>query len=656
MRAQFQRLDNVRAVVVTAAAVTLLVAGALAWLGWRLLSQERALEQQRRRDRLEQVADGLFTGLLRSLTETEAALAQVGSAPPWRMPAPPPGAVAVLLRRGGIETTPPAVLAYVPILPAAVDFDDLPFQQAERLEFHDRDYARAGAALRGLTTSRKPGVSSEALLRLGRVQVRSGQVGEALNTYGELSTNHTLSSAEVPYALLARFERCKLLAGLGRREALARESADLLASLESGQWPLLKDAYGYYSAETNRLIGRSPESSVPNSRLAVADAVESLWAAWQSGERTQLRPPARHVHGSGNRRTLVLINSTPERVAAFVYPDDAIRQLAAAAGWKSSPSDSIAASLVDENGQNLLGTSPGNATIEASRSLAAAQLPWRIRVATTGRDSSHTLFVGREKYLILGLAAIAALVALACYAMSRGVIRELKAAQLQTDFVSAVSHEFRSPLTTLLQLTELLAHDRIHDPNRRQLYFDILHKETGRLHGLVENLLDFGRMEAGRIQYRPESIDLYELVRDAVRDYQEEIVGSGYGFELTGTVGAPLRADREALRRVVRNLLENAVKYSPECRTVWIETGEESGSAVLRVRDRGMGIPPMEQVHIFDKFVRGSAAKQACIHGTGVGLAMVREIVRGHEGEVHLASEVGQGSTFTVRLPLSRAQ
>ena len=220
----------------------------------------------------------------------------------------------------------------------------------------------------------------------------------------------------------------------------------------------------------------------------------------------------------------------------------------------------------------------------------------------------------------------------------------------------AVSHEFRSPLTTLLQLTELLAHDRIHDEDRRRLYFDILHKETGRLHGLVENLLDFGRMEAGRTQYRPESIDLYELVRDAVRDYQEEIGDSGYGFELTGTVGAPLRADREALRRLVRNLLENAVKYSPECRTVWIETGQESGRAVLRVRDRGMGIPPIEQVHIFDKFVRGSAAKQACIQGTGIGLAMVREIVRGHEGEVHLASEVGQGSTFTVRLPLERAQ
>jgi signal transduction histidine kinase len=267
-------------------------------------------------------------------------------------------------------------------------------------------------------------------------------------------------------------------------------------------------------------------------------------------------------------------------------------------------------------------------------------------------NSSHGVLTGRKQYFVLGLTALIGIVALACYAMARGVIRELSVAQLQTDFISAVSHEFRSPLTTLLQLTELLAFGRIHDEKRRTLYFDVLHKETVRLHSLVENLLDFGRMESGRTQYRPESIVLYELVRDAVQHYEEELGGSGYSFELTGSAGATVHADREALRRLVRNLLENAVKYSPECRTVWIETGEENGSAVLRVRDRGMGIAPHEQASVFDKFVRGTAAKQACIQGTGIGLAMVKEIVRGHRGEVHLDSAVGRGSTFTVRLPL----
>src|SRR5215471_5385770 len=126
------RSRNVRAVVVTAMAVTLLVASALTWLGWRLLSQERVLEQQRSRDRLEQVADGLVAGLLRVLTEAESRLAQVGSTPPWHLPEPVPGAVAVLLRAAEVETTPPNALVYIPVLPR-VSIDELPFQQTDRL-------------------------------------------------------------------------------------------------------------------------------------------------------------------------------------------------------------------------------------------------------------------------------------------------------------------------------------------------------------------------------------------------------------------------------------------------------------------------------------------------------------------------------------------
>jgi signal transduction histidine kinase len=122
-------------------------------------------------------------------------------------------------------------------------------------------------------------------------------------------------------------------------------------------------------------------------------------------------------------------------------------------------------------------------------------------------------------------------------------------------------------------------------------------------------------MEAGRRQYRLEEIDLYELVRNALREYQGEVGDSGYVFELTGDRGALVRADGEALRHVVRNLLENATKYSPDCRTVWIEAGQEKGRAFVRVRDRGIGIPAQEQARVFDRFVRGQAAKDACIQG-----------------------------------------
>jgi signal transduction histidine kinase len=334
---------------------------------------------------------------------------------------------------------------------------------------------------------------------------------------------------------------------------------------------------------------------------------------------------------------LLLTHVNSERLAVLVYPASAISEFALNKMAGSLRSSGLSVSLVDELGRSLVGQNPAEGQMHATRALAAAQLPWTLhltRVPAQGTDG------------ILS----------ACFAMARGVIKELETARLQSDFVSAVSHEFRSPLTTLRQLTELLAHGRIQNEERRRLYFDVLQKETSRLHRLVENLLDFGRMEADRKQYSPEPLDLVDVVQEEVREYRDEVLGSGYSFEFGGDrLPTPVTADREAMRRIVRNLLENAVKYSPEKRTVWVETARENGSAVLTVRDEGMGIAADEQPKIFDKFVRGEAAKKACIQGTGIGLAMVKEIVRAHDGEVAVSSNIGEGSTFTVRLPLRRA-
>jgi signal transduction histidine kinase len=215
-----------------------------------------------------------------------------------------------------------------------------------------------------------------------------------------------------------------------------------------------------------------------------------------------------------------------------------------------------------------------------------------------------------------------------------------------------VSHEFRSPLTALQQLTELLADGRILDEGRRRHYFGVLQLETARLNQLVESLLDFGRMDAGRRTYEFESLDLSDLVRHGIEEYRTLAGANGHAIKGDFSPDPLLvEADPEAIRRAVRNLLDNAVKYSPDASTVWVSTACDDRRAVVRVRDEGIGIPPHEQRHIFDEFVRGDAAKRACIRGTGIGLAMVKTIVRAHHGEVDVSSEVGYGSTFELRLP-----
>lgn len=244
------------------------------------------------------------------------------------------------------------------------------------------------------------------------------------------------------------------------------------------------------------------------------------------------------------------------------------------------------------------------------------------------------------------------------YVVHRAISRELRVGRLQSDFVAAVSHEFRSPLTTLRTITELLAQNRITDESRRQQSYVFLERETTRLHRLVEDLLDFGRMESGRKQYRTEAHDAFQLVRATLADFSEQAETQGFHVETDlgsngGPTAATIQVDDEAFQRAIRNLLDNAIKYSPVCRTVWVDGAVHDHQVMISVRDRGMGIDAGEQKAIFQKFVRSDAAKKAGIKGTGIGLAMVRQISEAMGGEIRLQSEVGVGSTFTIVLPLA---
>jgi two-component system sensor histidine kinase SenX3 len=169
---------------------------------------------------------------------------------------------------------------------------------------------------------------------------------------------------------------------------------------------------------------------------------------------------------------------------------------------------------------------------------------------------------------------------------------------------------------------------------------------------LVETLLNFGKMEEGARQYRFEEIETGQLVEGVAAEFAPQLAASGRRIDLRRpATECPISADAEALALALRNLIDNALKYSPGQPAVSVGWGAENGTMAIRVQDRGMGIPGVEQQQIFQKFVRGSAASAANVKGTGVGLAMVSHIVRAHGGEVRLASVPGEGSTFTILLP-----
>jgi signal transduction histidine kinase len=253
---------------------------------------------------------------------------------------------------------------------------------------------------------------------------------------------------------------------------------------------------------------------------------------------------------------------------------------------------------------------------------------------------------------LAGLALLVVVIGAGAYFVTRVIGHELAVARLQSDFVAAVSHEFRTPLTSLRQLSEILIDQRMPDEDRRQAYFRAIARQTDRLNRLVESLLDLGRLEAGTSPYRLEPLDACALVRSVVDEFDRD-AGEHVRIDLDIDVDAmEIRGDREALTNALWNLLDNAVKYSPACTTVWVTVSRDVGRLIVRVRDRGIGIPLAEQRAIFDKFVRGARATSEGFKGTGIGLSMVRHIVSAHGGAVEVESAPGQGSTFTMALPL----
>jgi signal transduction histidine kinase len=180
-----------------------------------------------------------------------------------------------------------------------------------------------------------------------------------------------------------------------------------------------------------------------------------------------------------------------------------------------------------------------------------------------------------------------------------------------------------------------------------------LEAESERLERLVEGLLDFGLRETGEVRYQFERVDAGELVRDLVAGFQRTVSMNGYLVELSLPASpATIRADRDAIGRAIWNLLDNAVKYSPANRTVWVELAPDAGLLAISVRDRGMGIPAAEQKAIFGRFFRGANSREAGIKGAGIGLAMVQHIVTAHAGEIRVESTPGEGGRFTILIPL----
>jgi len=602
----------------------------MGWLGWRLLEQDRALEIQRERDHLESAASLLAHELERGLTAWEELLPLAVQEDSAELP---PGAILLVFDSSGILQQKGIRLQFYPRVPAAPEVYPGVFAAAEVEEFREMGLAKAATSYRKLGSTKDRHIRAAALMRLARSLRKQQQLQEALVAYGELASMGETAVAGSPAELIARRERIALFAMIGDKKAAESEAVSLRSALSDGRYAIDRATFDFYSESV----------SAPQPRESkLADAVESLWPLWQQ----QAAGQASWTDGGTSfaavwRRTFTGTAVIVGKVNSLAVPLVAvIRNL------------KVRLALEDRSGRPSWGIVPAGSALLVTRTFRETGLPWTLRVATSNPAAASEVSASRRRLMSAGFGLMLLVIAAAGYFVFRAVSRELGVARLQSDFVAAVSHEFRTPLTAMRHLTEML--EEGNTPQDRLVpYYLALGKETRRLHTLVENLLDFGRMEAGRRAYRMEDANAADLVRHVVDEFRERSSIGGHRVQLQASSGPlHIHADRGALAVALGNLIDNAIKYSRDESTVSVAVELQNGLAGISVQDQGVGIPKEEQREVFRKFARGSSAKKLNVKGTGIGLTMAEKIVKAHGGRLELASELDCGSRFTIFLPV----
>ncbi|HET9987772.1 MAG TPA: HAMP domain-containing sensor histidine kinase [Kofleriaceae bacterium] len=310
--------------------------------------------------------------------------------------------------------------------------------------------------------------------------------------------------------------------------------------------------------------------------------------------------------------------------------------------------------VVDDNGVKVQGW-----MFKYDVDTLAAELPfvdplvnWHLRIADQNETAANE--VRRKRYvdsLLLGGAVAIILVGLILLAIA--IRRERRANELKSDFISNVSHELKTPLSIISMFGEMLANGRTKSSEQATEYAEIIWRESVRLGRLIDNVLDFAKIERGMGVYEFAESDVVEVVERAIDLANRRLQAANMTLESHIDEDIPpVQLDANAFTLAVLNLVDNAIKYAAEGKKIELTLRRQDDRVVLAVRDFGPGIPLDEQSRIFERFYRAKEMRLRPIRGSGIGLALVQHIARAHGGDITVESTPGKGATFQLWLPI----
>jgi signal transduction histidine kinase len=564
------------------------------------------------------------------------------------------------------------------------------FQAAQRLEFQGKNYPRASTAYqRALKRASDPRLTGLILNALARVQRKSGLLKEAVSTYERIVRDYggVVIPGGMPLGPSASLEICVLSREFEDFAKSLQTSSGLYRSLLRQDWNLEKAEFDFFVQRTRSHIeafflnpppgidlaklrgefqtlgAEEAKQRKETERMIVFEqgAATALEAKTASGTEASNPPFARLALEIGNLPYLVSIQRSAERAGnasdtAWGILIDAERlrkDVLRPALHDHFPSGETTWAVKARDGSGILASeNPSTGPVTIRMNFASNFPDWTLEFHQAPPHLIKSFLLSRRGLYFFVFLLIAGILIFGLVLTIRSVSHELELARMKSDFVSTVSHEFKSPLTSIRQLAEMLQSGRVPSEERRQMYYDVLLEQSERLAMLTDNILSLAKIEAGRSEFAFEATDISMLLTEVVTSIRERVRHEGFDIGLDVEGALPLLSvDRTALSQAVTNLVDNAIKYSGDSRKISVGARLEEQAVVIAVRDFGVGIKKEDIDKIFERFYRGGDELTRTVKGSGLGLTLVREIVEAHRGKVHVESEPGKGSVFSIRLP-----
>ena len=564
--------------------------------------------------------------------------------------------------------------------------------RAQEYEFRRNDYITAIAFYRELLSlSGDRNTQAQMLNHIARNLRKSGNYHQAMKNYLGIVKNYPESTTPsgLPLTISAELQIIDCQQRLENSQNAIKRALKLYRDILGGTWNLNEDQFNTYASMVQEIVTQMINQNTARVAEEYGDEFRQLEKLHEKRtEQWQICKAIREEIVPDLRRRFIetvtdmqfpihLSNTIDNRnflISAVMIPDRAGENPLGMLGIKMSNDylidvllyeiiDGIQSGeetkivISDFSGKKLYGGKGPQIEIPAISEYFDDNFPpWKIEISRSGTGGMGIIEIHKSFYFWTILTLIIVLI-FGAVLIVRTVTHEREVLKIKSDFVSSVSHELKTPLTSIKALTERLLEGKVKSQAKMRHYFSVISQDTDKLTRLVKNVLDFSKIEEGKKEYDFNETDMASWIKQAVDDFlkdriQEEI---RVQVKIDGEL-PPLRIDRDILSRSLGNLLDNALKFSPDEKEVEIHVKRDEENVIVQVKDRGIGIPQDEVGKIFDKFYQGRNALRQSVKGTGLGLTLVKHAVEAHGGKISVESKMDQGTTFSLVFPVKRTE